>query len=156
MGNVETLGAVFNKVGNFSLDTFNDRLIVQKTVYLMQAFDLNIGYHFSWYLRGPYSSGLASDAFELQSKPELLSLQLKFPNNEVEERFNRFLEFMKDKKNDPHVLEILASVHYLKQQNPRMSNEEALKKLHETESKKNIKIEDVNAAIEELKRYNLL
>jgi len=156
MASKETLGAVFNTVGNFSLETFDDRLIIQKTVYMLQAFGLNIGYHFSWYLKGPYSTGLTTDAYNLQSEqPQCLEMSLRFPNREVEDAFNKYMEFMSDKRNDAHRLEIIASVHYLKKQYPKMSNEEILNKLRETPSKASITLEEVNAASSELEHYNL-
>jgi hypothetical protein len=46
-----------------TLKTFDDRLILQKTVYLVQQFGIPLGYSFSWYLRGPYSRDLTADAF---------------------------------------------------------------------------------------------
>ena len=45
------------------LDSFADRLTVQKCVYLAQAAGIQLGYNFHWYLRGPYSSTLTRDAF---------------------------------------------------------------------------------------------
>lgn len=36
---------------DFSMASFNDRLRLQKTVYLLQAFGIYPGYDFSWYLR---------------------------------------------------------------------------------------------------------
>ncbi len=46
-----------------SMESFDDRLILQKTVYLIQQMGIPLGYHFSWYLRGPYSRDLTADAF---------------------------------------------------------------------------------------------
>ena len=45
------------------LDSFADRLTVQKSVYLAQAAGVQLGYQFHWYLRGPYSPTLTRDAF---------------------------------------------------------------------------------------------
>ncbi len=53
------------------LDTFSHRLQLQKKIYLVQVSGLDLGYRFSWYLRGPYSTGLAADAFALQDDIEL-------------------------------------------------------------------------------------
>lgn len=46
-----------------SLSTFDDRLILQKTVYLIQQLGVSLGYSYSWYIRGPYSRDLTADAF---------------------------------------------------------------------------------------------
>ena len=54
------LGLVLKKIpefsDDFSMDRFNDRLKLQKIIYLLQAFDVYLGYNFGWYLRGPYCS----------------------------------------------------------------------------------------------------
>lgn len=50
------------------LDTFPRRLIIQKAIYLAKCACVDLGYHFRWYLHGPYSSGLARDAFDLEAE----------------------------------------------------------------------------------------
>ncbi len=52
---------------NFKTEYFNDRLILQKTAYLVQTAGVHLGYFFRWYLHGPYCSELTSDAFEITS-----------------------------------------------------------------------------------------
>jgi uncharacterized protein YwgA len=47
------------------LSSFDDRLILQKAVYLAQAAGVELGYFFHWYLRGPYSPSLTRDAFTM-------------------------------------------------------------------------------------------
>jgi len=54
---VEALGIEFN------ISTFNDRLILHKAIYLAQAGGVDLGYHYRWYLRGPYSPTLTRDAY---------------------------------------------------------------------------------------------
>lgn len=48
------------------LETFDDRLILQKAVYLAQAAGINLGYFYRWYLHGPYCPALADDAFAVR------------------------------------------------------------------------------------------
>ncbi len=50
------------------LDTFAERLVVQKSIYLAQAAGVNMGYSFRWYLRGPYLPELTSDVFSIASE----------------------------------------------------------------------------------------
>ena len=47
-----------------SFATFNDRMRLQKEVYLLQHFGLPTAWKFSWYLRGPYSPDLAHAVLE--------------------------------------------------------------------------------------------
>jgi uncharacterized protein YwgA len=58
------LKLVLNELGMPpSIQTFDDRLILQKTVYLIQQLGVPLGYSYSWYIRGPYSRDLTADAF---------------------------------------------------------------------------------------------
>jgi uncharacterized protein YwgA len=52
------------------LDSFADRLTIQKAVYLSQAVGVQLGYNYNWYRRGPYSPGLTRDAFGLVAEIE--------------------------------------------------------------------------------------
>ncbi len=121
------LGLILKNLDNFDMSTFQGRLILQKSVYLMQAFDIYIGYDFSWYLRGPYSSHLANIGFQLQENYD------KFPKGKfekgIQKKFKQFLDFMEDKKNDPDKLEILASIHFLKKIYSKMSKADILEKV---------------------------
>ncbi len=121
------LGLVLKNLDNFDMSTFQGRLILQKSVYLMQAFDIYIGHDFSWYLRGPYSAHLASVGFKLQENYDRVP-KGKF-EKVVQKKFEGFLSFMEDKKNDPDRLEILASIHFLKNIYPKMPKEDILEKV---------------------------
>jgi uncharacterized protein YwgA len=58
------LKLVLNELGmNQSMDSFDERLTLQKTIYLLQQMGVHLGYQFSWYIRGPYSRDLTADAF---------------------------------------------------------------------------------------------
>src|SRR6266516_1455458 len=48
-----------------SSSTLPDRKRLQKVTYLAQAAGADLGYRFSWYLMGPYSSVLTRDYFTL-------------------------------------------------------------------------------------------
>ncbi|TRZ53105.1 MAG: hypothetical protein D4S01_01830 [Dehalococcoidia bacterium] len=52
----------------FDVEKFEHRLMLQKYVYIAKFFGLNLGYPYSIYLRGPYSSALADDYYELAGK----------------------------------------------------------------------------------------
>lgn len=48
-----------------SLDTIDDRILLQKKVYLAQDLGLPLGYGFCWYIHGPYSSDLTDVAYQI-------------------------------------------------------------------------------------------
>ncbi|MEO5927655.1 MAG: hypothetical protein ABIO72_03050 [Patescibacteria group bacterium] len=47
-----------------NMDAFDERLSVQKSIYLAQAAGVELGHYFSWYLRGPYAPSVAQDVFD--------------------------------------------------------------------------------------------
>ncbi len=124
---VFTLGLILKNIDNFDMSTFHGRLTLQKTIYLMQAFGIYIGHDFSWYLRGPYSSHLASIGFQLQENYDKVP-KGRFEKG-IQKKFEGFLNFIEDKKNDPDRLEILASIHFLKKIYPNMSKADIIGKV---------------------------
>jgi len=112
----EILGGLLHRLGyfepiNFEND-FNERLILQKTLYLMQCFGLYIGYGFSWYIRGPYSPALTKDAYSLVSDYEELPM-VAFVRKVDEDKFEKFLSFLGNNLNNEEWLECVASIHFL-------------------------------------------
>lgn len=106
------LVGLMRRIGDYSLQSFRDRLIIQKTVYLLQAFGIYLGYQFHWYLRGPYSPRLTKDAFNNEANWSRISA-VEFANETAEERFRAFLAFVELHKNDDAWLETAASAHFL-------------------------------------------
>jgi uncharacterized protein YwgA len=106
------LAGLLRRVGDYNLQTFSDRLILQKTVYLLQAFGIYLGYQFNWYLRGPYSPQLAKDAFGLDARWSRFD-PVKFTNDVAEQRLMEFLAFVAGHKKDEGWLETTASAHFL-------------------------------------------
>jgi hypothetical protein len=101
------------------LDTFSDRLVLQKGVYLAQASGVQLGYQYNWYLRGPYSPSLTRDAFAVAAE---LSQGLDAPQGwRLDETSQQRLQHLKllfapgDPKQHALHLELLASVHFLLQ-----------------------------------------
>lgn len=125
---VINLGLVLRNLDNFDMSTFNGRLTLQKTVYLMQAFGVYLGHNFSWYLRGPYSSHLASVGFALQDVYHKIPTVGHF-EKKTQQKFDSFIEFMEDKKTDSDRLEILASIHFLRKIYPKMARGEIVEKV---------------------------
>lgn len=106
----QLLQSVLDNVDNVDMSTFRGRLILQKTVYLLQAFGVSLGYRYSWYLFGPYSSDLAKDGFEIGSGVLTPPITL---SDKARLAFESFRAFIDPIKRDEHRLELLASVHFL-------------------------------------------
>lgn len=107
------LAAILKDVGNFSMDDFAGRLTLQKTVCLLQAFGIRLGYRFGWYLHGPYCRALVKDGYAARHVIDRLpDMRISFEES-AQKRYEEFKEFMDDKKNNPALLEICASICYL-------------------------------------------
>ena len=130
---VVSLGMVLRNLDNFDMSDFGGRLTLQKSVYLLQSFGVYMGYRFSWYVRGPYSTRLASNGFALRGIYEGLPAG-SFGTKRVQSKFERFLGFMGDKKDDPDRLEILASIHFLKSVYKAMPKSKILTKVKNKQS----------------------
>lgn len=100
----------------FDMDSFDGRLRLQKFIYLLQAHGIYLGYDFSWYLRGPYCTGLTTCGFALKDIyhdiPKNVKAEFADPDDQL--NFERFLKFVDGKEMDTDYLEIAASIHILK------------------------------------------
>lgn len=127
---VLALGGILRRVGNFDatsfVSSFDARLIFQKTIYLMQAFGLYLGFDFSWYLRGPYSPMLAHCGYAIAKTNKPIPFA-KFAESQSENRFEGFLEFLGPEKDNVEWLEILASIHMQKKLHPWKPKSDILK-----------------------------
>jgi uncharacterized protein YwgA len=62
-----SVGLFAGRMGvSLDMDSFEDRLNVQKSFYLLQAFNADLGFGYNWYIRGPYCSELADAAFDIK------------------------------------------------------------------------------------------
>lgn len=90
------------------METFDDKLQVQKITYLGQESGIDLGYLFEWYRRGPYCKLVSEDAHEA------------IKNNLTQDQgldgktLERFAETIKPHNNDTEWLEIAASLQYLR------------------------------------------
>lgn len=62
--------SIFDK--DFQPNVFEDRLEMQKAVYLLQNMGISVGdYRFLWYKHGPYSQTLQNDILNLKSVEDI-------------------------------------------------------------------------------------
>jgi len=144
----------------FRIDTFEDRLILQKAVYLAQAKGVNLGYYYHWYLHGPYSPSLTRDEYAIgyernQGIDDSEGWKL---DDDSSERLKK-LQNLIPKGERAHIrqkLELLASVHFLV--NRRQVRQNDAREIAETleRFKKNFSEEEVQDALRELIDYGLL
>lgn len=53
------------------MSSHENRLILQKIVYILKCRGVGLNYFFGWYIRGPYSCSLATDGYVLSNEPYL-------------------------------------------------------------------------------------
>jgi hypothetical protein len=98
-------------------NTMEDRLRLQKTVYLLQSCGLHLGYGFSWYRYGPYSQDLVYDAYRSlhaeKDKYAQKAKSLTFSAN-TGTWLKRFKETLGQGLSDAKQLELLASVSFVR------------------------------------------
>jgi len=95
MKNKEKLNVFINllksRIGfSFNIEDFDDRLKLQKYVFISKYFGFNHDYSYNLYIRGPYSSDLANDYYDI-SNNEINS------NSSLEMNINSFSSLIKDK-----------------------------------------------------------
>lgn len=110
------------------MQTFENRLLLQKRVYFLQEFGIPFEYSFGWYIRGPYSSELADDGFENESISNLsysnwkhFSQYLPKPESDdgtALQTASRFFSYLGDcaRTNEipeDRLLELSSSLHFL-------------------------------------------
>ncbi|MEM3292996.1 MAG: hypothetical protein QXO81_01345 [Metallosphaera sp.] len=75
-------------------NSFDDRLRLQKYVFIMEKLGLNLGYSFNEYLRGPYSPDLAMDYYSNADivKDLKTTHELTDKEREVAEKMKRIID----------------------------------------------------------------
>lgn len=145
-----------------SVASFDERLILQKSVYLIQSAGIRLGYRFRWYLRGPYSPDMTADAFAIVNGGEATKEELKgWKLDEKSAAIGQKLKPLLIRENEAtdaqaRRLELLASALFLfntKQADPNKPDEASsiLKK-----NGKDFTSEEVRSAVSEFRKYGLV
>lgn len=76
--------ATFKELGfQPKVNNFEDRLIVQKLVYLLQLKGLNTQFNYGLHIRGPYSKALANELFNHKKEFEELKTEVQLDPKEA-------------------------------------------------------------------------
>jgi len=85
MGKREKVIAFFKELGfEFTLSRFDDRLVAQKIVCLLELRGINLGYPCSMYVRGPYSPDLTQDLYAFTREFETLKTNSRLTTTDKE------------------------------------------------------------------------
>ena len=120
----------------FTLESINDRILLQKKVYLAQDIGLPLGYGYSWYIHGPYSTDLTAVAYQIipEGDTAIENQSLKEPYASMITRVNSLESVIDEQKLTISVVqwyELIASIAYW-YKGGYDTEEKALEIIHET------------------------
>jgi len=153
-------------LGDLKLDSFRDRLCIQKKIYWVQITGLDLGYRYNWYLRGPYCPSLTENVFLL--KEEIENDEHDYEEYCLAETAKQLIVKVKElwarpenvSANEPEWVELLASMHYLKTiaywPGKDVTKEQVVQKLIETKPHFRGKDNLIDKAWERLHQFGLL
>lgn len=116
MNNIDIAnGIIFQKMG-IGKETFDERLICQKKMYLLEGLGTDLGYSYNWYVRGPYSPSLTNYVYnnlEVLSANDFGQYKLSQTAEKHVEQVNSLLEQKKQDMGEAAWYELLASLFYI-------------------------------------------
>ena len=129
MEEITRLGHIYKQVlgKDFNGRSFDDRLKLQKIVYLLENMGVSIGdYNYRWYKHGPYSQTLQDEILDNKTIINPSDLYLSDYAKEKIKDLNKTLSSLNDPAYDlEQWLECLASLLFIKR-NEKVSNENEL------------------------------
>ncbi len=94
------------------MNNFSQRKRLQKLGFLLQEWGLDLPYRFTWYIHGPYSPGLTQMLYDISQTRDTEPQEL---THDELKRLKEFRNFLGDDIADSDKLEVLASVHFLRE-----------------------------------------
>jgi hypothetical protein len=142
-----------------NVSEFDGRLILQKSVYLLEEAGVRLGYAFNWYLRGPYSPALTRDLFNLSSSDDDIDgWVLDQRSRDIAERIRPLFEGVKKEcaGDSARRLELFASLHYLARRGRLDIDDSSAATKQLEQNGKVFSTAEVASAIDQLKQVQLL
>lgn len=108
---------VIRDLNCYSIETINDRILLQKKIYLAQDIGIPLGYGYSWYIHGPYSTDLTAVVYQIipEGVSAIENVTLKEPYKKLVEKVNNLektIEINHLAINTVQWYELLASIAY--------------------------------------------
>jgi hypothetical protein len=105
------------ELGGFNKDTLEDRIFIQKAIYLIQLLGVDLRYRFSWYHRGPFSFDLSDVVYQIYGERMSEETKELKVSPDIQPAINEINGLVAKKPYNLHKgewLELLSSIHYLK------------------------------------------
>lgn len=94
-----------------NINNYDDRLTLQKLTCILKAVGIDFGYKFSWYIKGPYSPSLATDAYDSYRSPNK-PVNISYSQKE-EKTMKEIKDIFSEETKSSDDLELIASILYL-------------------------------------------
>ena len=124
MTNKTILLGIMNRL-KLSDSSFTERIVSQKTIYLLQEFGIQTTYDFKWYNYGVYSRELADDMFS--STPS--QIRTAVANSDVEAAIHKLTSFADEDIKNPLFLEMASSILFIYKTNSLLKKDEVFEVL---------------------------
>lgn len=121
MNSLLLAGIVKQFYSNFSMGTFDNRLKLQKIIYLLQASGVNLGFSYSLYLYGPYCPELTKMAYLVENFSDAEDIEPE--EQDKKQIFSNFKFRINDYKNNKDWLEIACTIHLFNRLYPQQKKE---------------------------------
>ncbi|MBU2099885.1 hypothetical protein KKG83_07335 [Candidatus Micrarchaeota archaeon] len=92
-----------------NVDDFQNRLVIQKAIYLLKLKGIDPGFAYNLYVRGPYSPDLTKEVYGHKSTVEKLETSSRLDNSESK-KVEEFKDIFSELK--PSILEVAATYSY--------------------------------------------
>lgn len=103
------------------LNSFNDKLTIQKSVYLARKFGLSFNYDFGWHVKGVYSSDLTVELYSMRDNQSNYS-----PSQREVEFIEKLQSIERISKDFTSSLELFSTVVYAKKDRGMEKDEEII------------------------------
>ncbi len=98
-----------------SVESFDSRKRIQKTICILQRSGIPTTYGFNWYLQGPYSPRLAATLYQIATDLESFEKDNRSRDltPDIQDRLEEITEFIPPRETSTELLEAVASILYL-------------------------------------------
>lgn len=116
MNNIDIANGIVFREMAINKETFDDRLICQKKIYLLQSLGTDLGYTYNWYVHGPYSPSLSNYVYNNLEVLESIDFSDYNLSEDTENNIDKVNSLLEDKRVDfgnGSWYELLASLLYI-------------------------------------------
>ena len=99
--------------GGLDVSSFPQRMLLQKRLFFTVMLGVDLGYLYSWYIRGPYSPALTRDAFAIDKARKGGGITTGRLSSQLRKKVESIREVFSEDWDDPRRMELLASLNYL-------------------------------------------